>query len=96
MRYKIEFELPDNDTVLKDINSAYVGWTIWGYSGFTHAVPSDAPERKKGKWIDGKCSACGEHAPFWPMASTYYKSDFCPHCGADMRKENDVDALKKE
>lgn len=43
-------------------------------------------ERKTGKWIKGKCSNCGAHAPFWPMASTYYESDFCPNCGADMRK----------
>lgn len=48
------------------------------------------PERKKGKWIDGKCSNCGEHAPFWSMASTYYESNFCPNCGADMRGEKDV------
>ena len=42
-------------------------------------------ERKKGKWIMGKCDQCGAHAPFWPMASTYYESDYCPNCGADMR-----------
>lgn len=49
----------------------------------------DAPtieERKTGKWIRGKCDQCGAHAPFWPMASTYYESDYCPNCGADMRK----------
>ena len=45
--------------------------------------------RPKGKWISGKCSECGEHAPFWPMASTYYKSKFCPNCGADMMEEED-------
>ena len=45
-------------------------------------------ERKKGEWLQlGKCSECGGSAPFWSMASTYYKSDFCPHCGADMRGE---------
>ena len=45
-------------------------------------------ERKKGKWLQpGKCSECGGSAPFWSMASTYYESDFCPHCGADMRGE---------
>lgn len=43
-------------------------------------------ERKTGKWIRGKCDQCGAHAPFWPMASTYYESDYCPNCGADMRK----------
>lgn len=47
-------------------------------------------EVKKGKWISRKsnvvypewerytCSVCGMHSD---------KYDFCPHCGADMRKE---------
>ena len=52
-------------------------------------------DRKRGKWINGKCSACGEHAPFYAMASTYCESKFCPNCGADMRRgqkggENDA------
>ena len=45
------------------------------------------PERKTGKWINGRCDQCGEHAPFWAMASTYYLSNFCQNCGADMRGE---------
>ena len=48
-------------------------------------LPSAQPERKRGKWVDGKCSLCSEHAPFYSMASTYYKSNFCPNCGAEMR-----------
>lgn len=43
------------------------------------------PERKTGKWIMGKCDQCGAHAPLWPMASTYYESDYCPNCGSEMR-----------
>lgn len=50
-------------------------------------LPSAQPERKVGKWINGACSQCGSHAPYWAMASTYYGSDFCPNCGADMRGE---------
>ena len=55
-------------------------------------LPSAQPERKKGQWIfdvayydeDGcpcivlRCSECGE---------AYPESNFCPNCGADMRKE---------
>ena len=41
-------------------------------------------EPKRGKWINGKCSDCSGHAPFWAMASTYYESNFCPNCGAKM------------
>lgn len=44
---------------------------------------------KHGRWIDGKCSICGEHALFWMMASTYYASPYCPHCGAKMDLEED-------
>jgi len=49
-------------------------------------LPSAQPERKTGKWINGVCDQCGSHAPYWAMASTYYRSSFCPNCGADMRK----------
>ena len=47
------------------------------------ALPSAQPERKKGRWIDMDdhvmCSCCG---------ATHYGSDknFCPNCGADMRR----------
>ena len=44
---------------------------------------------KRGRWIDGYCSECGAHAPFWAMASTYHKSNFCPNCGVDMRGEQE-------
>ena len=51
------------------------------------ALPSAQPMRKRGKWIDKSggiedawnyCSVCGEQA-----IDLY---DFCPNCGADMRK----------
>lgn len=45
------------------------------------------PEPKEGHWINGKCDLCGEHAPFWCMASTYHESNFCPNCGARMKGE---------
>lgn len=48
-------------------------------------APSVEPERKTGKWVDGKCNRCGTHAPFWEMATTYYCSDYCPKCGCRMK-----------
>lgn len=48
-------------------------------------------ERKKGKWIDGRCDQCGGDAPFWSLASTYYRSRFCQHCGARMEECDETD-----
>ena len=60
-------------------------------------LPSAQPERKKGKWINGVCDQCGSHAPYWAMASTYYRSSFCPNCGADMRGEqNDTNRMDNQ
>lgn len=47
MKYKIEFELPDNETVLSEIKTAFVEWAIWGYSGLARAKP--VKEKKKTK-----------------------------------------------
>lgn len=44
MIYTIEFELPDNDTVIKNIKTARVSWSVWGYSGVTHAQPKNENE----------------------------------------------------
>lgn len=44
--------------------------------------PTVEPKRRTGKWIDGKCNQCGEHAPYWAMASTYHLSNFCTNCGS--------------
>jgi hypothetical protein len=57
-------------------------------------LPSAEPERKKGAWTGDCCSCCGvskynyikmvddECGPFGTW-------NFCPHCGADMRGENE-------
>lgn len=50
-------------------------------------LPTIQPEPKEGHWINGKCDLCGEHAPFWCMASTYHESNYCPNCGARMKGE---------
>lgn len=52
---------------------------------------ADVVERKRGEWVtvtydvegwgemfDEKCSVCG--------FVEYYRHNFCPHCGADMRE----------
>jgi hypothetical protein len=51
---------------------------------FLKQLPPARPERIRGHWVNGCCDKCNEHAPFWAMASTYYESNFCPNCGAEM------------
>lgn len=50
------------------------------------------PERKKGKWIselkdDGdsllRCSICN-----YPVSYFWGRTNFCPECGADLRRKN--------
>lgn len=51
---------------------------------------ADVAEVVRGEWeINGYCSECRGRAPFWPMASTYYKSNYCPNCGAKMDGEKE-------
>ena len=91
MKYVIEFDLPDNDTVLNNIKTAWVGWNVWGYSGIAHAKPKQ-PERKKGRWMRHfvrpgvyadlywHCSECDfKYADNWT-----HKWKYCPGCGAVM------------
>ena len=48
-------------------------------------------DRPKGHWIfdteDGyyKCSECGSLAEIDSVTNNYWRSNFCPQCGADMR-----------
>ena len=52
--------------------------------------------RPKGEWIEGGrysnhvCSICGEEAEdLQACGGCELLSDFCPHCGADMRGEEE-------
>lgn len=75
--YKIERDLmvSYNDTI--DFSISVISAEV---------TAADVVEVVRGKWINGNCDQCGAHAPFWCMASTYYTSNFCPNCGADMRE----------
>lgn len=63
-------------------------------------IPTVEPERPQGEWeynqYDGNpnignwhCSNC--HNICYEMKLTYDNYNFCPNCGADMRKGNDND-----
>ena len=50
---------------------------------------ADVAPVRHARWDEnGRCSNCGGHAPFWCMASTYYKSPWCQECGAIMDLED--------
>lgn len=85
MKYSIDFVLPDNDTVRRELPKTFVKWSVWGYSGLANAKESIV-----GKWIDDgflgrkTCSICGT----WIANNTgTAKLNYCPNCGADNRGE---------
>lgn len=58
--------------------------------GRLSAIPAaDVRHVRHGRWVDGKCDNCGEHAPYWCLATTFHESNYCPNCGADMREVDD-------
>ena len=84
------------------MGSAIKDFVKYGYTdAFTQGIldavsaidnlPSDQPDRKRGRWVhhDGgysdhyECTACGEAIVLTGMWN------FCPNCGADMRREED-------
>ena len=69
-------------------NAETVAKTIGLFVDRIKALPS--ADRPTGEWVDGKCNQCGGNAPFWPMASAYHKSKFCPDCGAMMKGVDDA------
>ena len=92
-RYDRVYFQPDiNDDVLETI--VYPCWVVRRPDklviDLVNNAPTIEPERKPGKWIDGKCDQCGCHAPYWSMSTTYYKSNYCPECGVKMEEPEDI------
>lgn len=60
-----------------------------------HLIANGVVVREKGEWEGTRCSRCGGSYMDYADADSYPaigepKPDFCPNCGADMRKgEND-------
>lgn len=55
------------------------------------ALANGVVVREKGEWRNNKddypeCDKCGYMPQYDPMIDDIYYSDFCPNCGADMRK----------
>lgn len=80
-------EYIEKAALLEDLNHAGIlsGFVKFKIERFPAA---DVAEVRHGRWDEnGRCTLCGGHAPFWAMASTYYKSPWCHECGARMDKE---------
>lgn len=64
------------------------------------AIAADALERKKGEWIDGPTITYQLNGDRYATAYCFYcskcgkevgkKENYCPNCGASMRKDGDV------
>lgn len=71
-----------------------IGWNTCNakYRENILAIPAaDVRPVVRGRWVNGKCDNCGEHAPYWCLATTFHESNYCPNCGADMREVNPDD-----
>ena len=68
------------------LNNLVLGHDAIEILGMIYEMPSaDVAPVRHARWDEnGRCSNCGGHAPFWCMASTYYKSPWCQKCGAKM------------
>ena len=94
MKYKMAFDLPDNETIAKEIKTEPIKWTVWGYSGYAFAKPV-----KTAKWIKLTgmappeyhghkiCSVCESFAPYNPIHPwREMLTPYCPGCGAEMER----------
>lgn len=73
-------------------NDESEGTLIEAYSAIDDLMeipPADVAPVRHARWDEnGRCTNCGGHAPFWCMASTYYKSPWCHECGTKMDLED--------
>ena len=66
-------------------NALYKASSVYEVIDNMPAAAADVAPVVYGRWDkNGRCTVCGVHAPFWCMASTYYKSPYCFECGARM------------
>lgn len=54
---------------------------------------ADVAQVTHGRWVftnaGWKCNLCGHSMPYWPMASTQERTNYCPNCGCKMDKEDE-------
>ena len=74
MKYTIEIEIPDNETMLEEMKTASVHWQICGYSGDARAKPKEDEEKARLKnmcrVLFNRCRAAGS-----------FDGQMCVFCG---------------
>ena len=85
-------DLISRSELLRHISFVFEYTDTYNYKLLKHIVDSlpTVQERPKGEWEEKNdrygyfCSVCGE---LLPCSEEYdFRTDFCPNCGADMRK----------
>lgn len=86
----------EKDRDASDMPKMWYEGIAYAINHIIHAPTADVQEVKHGRWVKQfdencwwtECSECGNY----PLKSAYgdeQLSDFCPYCGADMRKETE-------
>lgn len=92
--------LIDADALIIDLMDRGIEWIQtedWSEIQQTVMEQPTIEERKKGKWEYGViCSICGERCDYHLSGDTWIDelANFCPNCGADMRKEINIPDLR--
>lgn len=66
------------------------------FEAVNNIPPANVKPVVRGKWLDGRCTNCAWELPDYEYYGGYEigniscdKFNFCPHCGADMRRQNE-------
>ena len=70
-------------------NENCIHFKVCRYEACRDTCPHFEPETPKGEWITKEVR--GDKVPYCSVCNsgtgTFYEFDFCPNCGADMRKK---------
>ena len=87
MKYTIEFELPDNDTVLERIKTQYVQWAVWGYTGLALAKPV----QKKSRALLPCFCGCNQRERWYGSGGIEL---VCKRCGKSVEGKSEAEARR--
>lgn len=75
-----------NDLIRRHDAIEVLEWKWAGISAIEaiRELPAAQPERKTGKWVNEKCSECGQYVYHGDVRN------YCPKCGARMNEDESV------